>query len=62
MTQTRVHAKINLRKILVDSIMQDGVQTYGGPGNATVKSESFKLFAALKANYLVNGLNQLRSR
>lgn len=56
-TETILHAKINLRNSLFESIMLDGEQRYGGAGNATVSNPAFKTAARIKANRLVNGLH-----
>lgn len=57
-----VHARINIRAALQDSIQLDGERCFGGKNNATIRQESWQLFKKLKANYLVLGLDQYRQR
>lgn len=61
-TTSGINARINVRALLQQSIIQDGVNRFGGEGNATVSSENFKVFVAMKSNYLVHGLDQFRKR
>lgn len=54
------HYRINMRVALVNAIITNGEQAYGGKGNATVSQKWFKHNAKIRANYLVVGLNQYR--
>lgn len=48
------HQKINLRAELINALIKDGEQRYGGKNNATVKSPYFRINIGLLANKLVN--------
>lgn len=52
---TAIHARINLRNELVESIITDGINRYGGKNNATVSAPWFRLNAGIRANRLVHG-------
>lgn len=48
------HQKLNLKVDLINALMKDGEQRYGGKNNATVKSPYFRINIGLLANKLVN--------
>ena len=48
------HEKLNLRAELINALMKDGEQRYGGKNNATVKSPYFRTNMGILANKLVN--------
>lgn len=48
------HQKLNLKVDLINALMKDGEQRYGGKNNATVKNPYFRINIGLFANKLVN--------
>jgi hypothetical protein len=50
----RIHNTINLRAMLIDSIMKDVERSFGGKGNATFMHPLTRINAGLQANKLVH--------
>lgn len=48
------HQKLNLKVNLINALIKDAEQRYGGKNNTTVKSPYFRINIGLLANKLVN--------
>lgn len=48
------HQKLNLKVDLINALIKDAEQRYGGKNNTTVKSPYFRINIGLLANKLVN--------